>query len=185
MKRLLMTAFEPFGGKAVNASAVVLNALPGQIGGYEVHRKELPVVFGKAAELVSTEGYDAVFLLGEAGRESVTPETTARNIRAARIPDNEGNKPEHEKISEDGPDEYHTSFPVRKIVSQMKEEGYDIEVSDDAGTFVCNDTFYLTGVRSSVPVEFIHVPSAVSEETVHTACRFLELAIVSLEMTAK
>ena len=45
------------------------------------------------------------------------------------------------------------------IVRQMKSEGYPIEISEDAGAFVCNDTFFLTGTGTPVPVEFIHVPA--------------------------
>ncbi len=159
MKKILITAFEPFGGSAVNTSAAVLEMLPEEIGGAKVEKALLPVVFGKAAEKALTCTADCIFLLGEAaGRTAVTPERRGRNERNARIPDNEGNKPEGEKILADGPEEYLTVFPVDAIVEEMKAEGYGIEVSEDAGTYVCNDTFYLAGVKSPVPVQFIHVP---------------------------
>lgn len=177
MKKILVTAFEPFEGREVNASAEVLWALPERIGAFGVDRQLLPVVFGKAAGQVNPEGYDFIFLLGEAGRDSVTPETTARNLRSARIPDNGGNQPREEKILPDGPDEYHTPVPVRRIVEQMAAEGYEISVSDDAGAFVCNDTFYLVGTRSRVPVDFIHVPCGRKESQARTVFRFMELAL--------
>lgn len=180
MSTILITAFEPFGGQAVNASAEVLKQLPDRIGGHEVRKLLLPVVFGRAAEKV--EGaYDRVFLLGEAGRETVTPETTARNIRSARIPDNDGHQPQGEKILEDGPDEYRTAIPAAAIVERMIGEGCRIAVSDDAGTFVCNDTFYLVGMRQKAPVEFIHVPNVFTEEVVAVVRRFIELAAAQAE----
>ena len=177
MKSILITAFEPFGGRETNASAEVLKRLPEAIGGYHVRKQTLPVVFGQAAEMVQPEGASYLFLLGEAGRETVTPETTARNLRSARIPDNEGNQPENERIAAGGPEEYHTILPVGALVERMAKEGHAITISHDAGQFVCNDTFYLTGTRHQGPVEFIHVPVAATEETAETVRRFIELAV--------
>ena len=173
VKKILITAFEPFGGSVVNTSAAVLEMLPEEIGGAKVEKVLLPVVFGKAAEKALACTADCIFLLGEAaGRTAVTPERRGRNVRNARIPDNEGNKPEGEKILADGPEEYLTVFPVDAIVEEMKAEGYGIEVSEDAGTYVCNDTFYLTGVKSAVPVQFIHVPG--EREKANLFCTIVE-----------
>ena len=164
VKKILITAFEPFGGSTVNASAAVLEKLPGEMGGAEVQKALLPVVFGKATEKALAYPADCIFLLGEAGgRKNVTPELRGRNLRNARIPDNEGNKPEGEKILPEGPEEYRTVFPVKTIVEQMQAEGYGIEVSEDAGTYVCNDTYYLTGMKAGVPVQFIHVPTEAAD----------------------
>ena len=178
MKTILITAFEPFGGREINASAEVLKALPGRIGGFDVRRQLLPVVFGKAAEAAPQGPFEYIFLLGEAGRDRVTPETTARNLRSARIPDNEGNQPEDEPVLPGGPEVYRTPLPVGGIVERMTGEGYRIAVSDDAGTFVCNDTFYLVGTGRRVPVDFIHVPCDLSEDAAETVRRYIELAVL-------
>ncbi len=162
MNSILITAFEPFGGNLRNASEEVLRLLPDEIGGAVVRKMLLPVEFGRAAKLVLRDGAgtDAVFLLGEAGgRTMVTPETRAVNIRRARIPDNAGRQPADEQILPDGPEYYHTRIAVRRITSEMRREGYPVEASADAGTFVCNDTFYSVGVKLGVPVEFIHCPA--------------------------
>ena len=183
MKKILITAFEPFGGSAVNTSAAVLEKLPEEIGGAKVEKVLLPVVFGKAAEKALTYEADCIFLLGEAGgRTAVTPERRGRNERNARIPDNEGNKPEGEKILADGPEEYLTVFPVDAITEEMKAEGYGIEVSEDAGTYVCNDTFYLAGVKSAVPVQFIHVPAEREKARMYGEVveRFIEKCLESI-----
>lgn len=175
---ILITAFEPFGGQSVNASAEVLKRLPETIGGHAVVKDILPVVFGKAAEQALRHPADLIFLLGEAGRrQTVTPELKAKNIRDARIADNEGNQPQREPILPDGADEYHTVIPVEEIVGRMP--GDAVSASHDAGTFVCNDTFYLTGMKSKVPVEFIHVPAipAKADEYAAVVVRFIELAI--------
>ena len=179
MKTILVTAFEPFGERAVNASAEVLARLPERIGGCPVTRLLLPVVFGKAARKALSCPADWVFLLGEAGgRETVTPEEKAVNRRDARIPDNEGRQPREEPVCPEGPAEYRTAVPVSKIVSRMRAEGEAVAVSSDAGAYVCNDTYYLTGVGSRVPVVFIHVPAVPEKAAAYagTVRRFIELA---------
>ncbi len=179
-KRILITAFEPFGGAAVNTSAEILRLLPDIIVGCPVQKALLPVVFGKAADQALQYPADIIFLLGEAGgRTMVTPELRARNLRDARIPDNAGNQPRQQKILNDGPETYETPLPVEKISRLMRQEGYPIEPSPDAGAFVCNDTFYLAGMRSRVPVSFIHVPARPeqAEEFARTVERVIELAV--------
>ena len=185
MKQILITAFEPFGGSQQNTSAEVLRLLPDETGGCSVRKLLLPVVFGKAAEKVLQVRADAVFLLGEAaGRTSVTPERAAVNLRDARIPDNEENQPKGETILPGGPSKYCTRLSVEHIVRQMRNEHYSIAVSEDAGSFVCNDTFFLTGIRSRVPVEFIHCPADTdrAEEYAGTVTRFVELALSELRI---
>ena len=185
MKEILITAFEPFGGSPQNASAEVLRLLPDRIGECHVRKLLLPVVFGKAAEIVLQQEADAVFMLGEAGgRASVTPERLARNLRDARIPDNEGNQPKNEKILPDGAAEYHTGIPVEHIVRQMRNEGYSVAESEDAGAFVCNDTFYLVGMHGKVPVEFVHCPAETgrAKEYAETVRRFIELALSEIRV---
>ena len=126
MRTVLITAFEPFGSRNQNASAEVLRLLPDKMDGTVIRKMLLPVVFGKATERVLRQPADAVFLLGEAGsRNTVTPELQAVNIRNARIPDNAGNQPVHEKILPDGPEVYRTRVPVKRIVTRMRETGYN------------------------------------------------------------
>lgn len=185
MDRILITAFEPFGSASRNASAEVLRLLPDKIGGTAVRKMLLPVVFGKAAEAVLSRKADAVFLLGEAGgRTMVTPEKKAENLRNARIPDNEGNQPKGEKILPDGPEELHARIPVDRLVQQMQDEGYSVSVSEDAGAFVCNDTFYLVASGSPVPVEFIHCPARPENAADYAPVveRFIALALSEIRL---
>ena len=179
-KQILVTAFEPFGGQNVNASAETLRLLPDVISGCPVRKLLLPVVFGKAAEVALSAPADMIFLLGEAGgRTLVTPELRARNLRDARIPDNAGRQPRQEKILEGGPETYETPLPVGDLCRLMRQEGFGIGPSSDAGTYVCNDTFYLAGTQSHVPVSFLHVPAQPerAEEFARTVARFIGLAI--------
>ena len=175
--RILATAFEPFGGRAVNTSALVLEKLPDTVAGCRTEKALLPVVFGRAAEKALAHEADCILLLGEAGgRNTVTPELRARNIRDARIADNAGQMPRGEKILPDRPEEVPCRLPVREIVEKMQAEGYGISVSEDAGSFVCNETFYLVSLQCAVPVSFIHIPAETekAEEYSGTVCRFIE-----------
>ena len=182
--RILITAFEPFGGEAVNTSAEVLRLLPNELSGWTVQKALLPVVFGRAAEEALKTPADLIVLLGEAGgRRTVTPELRARNFRDARIPDNAGHQPRQEKILETGPETYETPVPVEALCRQMQQEGYAIEPSQDAGAYVCNDTFYLTGLQSPAPVSFIHVPAQPdqAEAYARTVARVIELAVGAIQ----
>lgn len=177
---ILITAFEPFGGKERNASAETLRLLPEKIGGNEVRKMLLPVVFGEAAKQVLQQEADAIFMLGEAGnRSTVTPEIRAVNLRDARIPDNAGKQPKGEKILQDGPEIFRSRVSIRRIVRRLQEEGIAAAASEDAGTFVCNDTFYSVGVRCPALTEFIHCPGDADRaaEFAETIRRFIELAM--------
>ena len=177
--RVLITAFEPFGGASVNTSLEVQRRLPDRISSWQVTKVTLPVVFGRAAAEALRHPADFIVLLGEAGkRTAVTPELNAKNVRNARIPDNAGGQPMQEVILPGGLAMYHTAVPVERIVEQMQAEGFEIAVSDDAGTFVCNDTYYLVGTASRIPVVFVHVPAIPAQADAYagTVCRFIEIA---------
>ena len=75
VKTVLITAFEPFGNEIVNASAMILDALPDEIGGMKIEKALLPVVFCKAKE----EAVKAMADAGVSARLSDTAETFVCN----------------------------------------------------------------------------------------------------------
>ena len=173
MRKLLITAFEPFGGENINASNLVLERLPDVIGDWELTKLTIPVVFGKAADTVIAKASDirpdAIISLGQAaGRDSVTPEYVAINFVDARIPDNDGFQPVREKISQDGPDAYFSTLPVFDMADNIIKKSLPGKVSFSAGTYVCNSLYYslldhFSGTE--VGVAFIHVPLTVDQAT--------------------
>ena len=166
-KRLLITGFEPFGGSAENPSWMAVSRLPEKIGGFTLRKCVLPTVFGEAAERVLEEAQrfepHVILCIGVAvGRGAITPERVAVNIRDARIADNRGKQPEDVPIAQDGPAAYFATVPVKAMVRAMQETGILAAVSNTAGTFVCNDTFYLLLHHfsgTSTRVGFVHVPA--------------------------
>ena len=166
MKKLLITAFEPFGGESVNSALLAVGLLPAAVGDWELVRLTLPVVYSRAAETVihaaKASGAEAILCIGQAaGHTSVTPETVAVNVRKNTVPDNCGSVYSGEAIDPGGADTYYSTLPAEKMTDAIHALGIPSEVSHSAGTFVCNDTLYLLLRRfhnTPVRVGFIHVP---------------------------
>ena len=167
MKKLLITGFDPFGEHSVNPSWEAVRQLPDQIGSYELCKLNIPTIYATAAAMVirSAEalGADAVLCVGLAGgRDAVTPERIAVNIRDARLPDNAGRLCSGEKIAQDGPAAYFSSMPVESMAQAIRDAHIPASVSNTAGTYVCNDVLYsLLHHFDGSPIRcgFIHVPN--------------------------
>jgi pyroglutamyl-peptidase len=166
----LVTGFDPFGGSAVNPSWDAIHALDGrEIAGHRIVGGEIPTVFGSAIArlqaLMQEHQPRLVICTGQAGgRAALSLERVAINIDDARIADNAGAKPIDVPIVADGPAAYFTSLPIKAMLQVLLDNGVRAEVSQTAGTFVCNHTFYglmhllaqprWQGVRGGL----IHVP---------------------------
>ena len=166
--KILLTAFEPFGGDTVNPAQEAVARVADVIGGADVVKISVPVVFGKSVEVVrramEAEKPDVVLCIGQAGgRFGLTPERVAINIDDARIPDNEGNQPLDRPIFEDGAPAYFAGLPAKAMVAAIREAGVPAALSYTAGTFVCNHLMYgvLYHIEKSFPGMrggFMHVP---------------------------
>lgn len=168
MKTVLITGFEPFGGEAINPSQEIARNLHGSvIARHRVVGALLPCVFGAAnrelARLLRAHRPTLVICVGQAGgRAGITPERVAINVDDARIADNAGAQPLDRTVVRGGPAAYFSTLPVKAIVKALRAGGVSAEVSQTAGTFVCNHVFYglmhaLRGKRG-VRGGFIHVP---------------------------
>lgn len=166
--KILLTAFEPFGGDTVNPAQEAVALVRDEIAGASIVKVGVPVVFGKSVETVraamEAEKPDVVLCIGQAGgRFGLTPERVAINIDDARIPDNEGNQPLDSAIFEDGAPAYFASLPVKAMVAAIREAGVPSSLSYTAGTYVCNHLMYgvLYHIAKSYPEMrggFMHVP---------------------------
>ena len=166
--KLLLTAFDPFGGESVNPALEAVKNVADKIGNVEIIKLEVPTVFGKSIAKVKAEmdrlKPDVVLCIGQAGgRFDVTPERVGINIDDARIPDNEGNQPLSVPIFEDGETAYFACLPIKAMVQAIRDAGLPSSVSNTAGTFVCNHLMYgvLYHINKSFPDMlggFMHVP---------------------------
>ncbi|AEC01686.1 pyroglutamyl-peptidase I [Parasphaerochaeta coccoides] len=166
--KLLLTAFDPFGGEKVNPALEAVKLVADQLDGISVIKVEVPTVFNKSIDTVESavrkHQPQVVLCIGQAGgRFDVTPERVAINVNDARIPDNEGNQPVDRPIFEDGEPAYFSTLPIKAMVEEMRKAGVPSSVSNTAGTFVCNHLMYgvmyhLAKSHPGVRGGFIHVP---------------------------
>ena len=166
MKKLLITGFDPFDGATINPSWEAVKLLPDTIGEYEIHKLQIPTVFGLAPKTVLEAAEklqpDVIISVGQAGtRPAVTPERIGINVRDARITDNAGISPKDEPIVPGGPDGYFSTLPVKAMIAAINDAGIPASISNTAGTFVCNDVLYSLlhhFAGTEVRCGFIHVP---------------------------
>ena len=171
MHKVLLTGFEPFGGDALNPSWLAAQALHGRrIAGHQVVAAQLPTVFGASLErldaLLHQHRPVLVVCLGlAAGRAALSLERVAINVQDARMPDNAGAEPVDAPVVPGGPAAYFSTLPIKAMRAAAQAAGVSAEVSQTAGTFVCNHVFYglmhrlatepaLAGARGG----FVHVP---------------------------
>ena len=168
---VLLTGFDAFGGEAVNPSWLVAQALHGEIlQGHLVVAAELPTMFaasGKRLVGLLREHQPALVLcLGLAGgRPCLSLERIAINVQDARIADNVGAQPIDLPVIRSGPAAYFSTLPIKAMLQALTAADVPVEVSQTAGTFVCNHVFYvlmhaLKKQRVAVKARggFVHVP---------------------------
>lgn len=170
MKKLLLTGFEPFLKYPINPTMEVVKALEGKtVNGYMIHGKILTVDFTKSGaqllEEIKVVNPDAIISLGLAGgRFKVTPERIAINVNHGDQ-DNQGNRPTHEVIFADGDDGIFTTLPIEAMVSRLQQSNLPAEISNSAGTYLCNNVMYhglyqLKKEQRMIPSGFIHIPAS-------------------------
>lgn len=168
---ILVTGFEAFGGDTLNPSAELALGLHGQtLAGCSVAGALLPTVFGRALQaldaLLEQHRPALVLCTGLAGgRSALSFERVAINVDDARIADNAGAQPVDEPVIAGAPAAYFSTLPIKAMRAAAEAAGVPAEISQTAGTFVCNHVFFglmhvlatragLHGVRGG----FMHVP---------------------------
>lgn len=193
--KIIVTGFDPFGGEKINPSIECVKALP-EIEGVELIRLELPTVFKESAkrlnEVINDVKPDAVLSVGQAGgRPGITMERIAINVDDARIPDNISQQPIDETIQTEGEAAYFTTLPIKRIVKAIREAGIPAEVSNSAGTFVCNHIMYqslFAATKADKPFKagFMHIPFIPEQTTdkpslpLEESTRALQIAIETI-----
>ena len=146
--RVLVTGFDPFGGQSINPSWTAVQALDGtELDGHGLIAAQLPTRFDRALptllELIARHRPALVVCTGQAGgRAAISLERVAINVVDARIPDNAGAQPVDVPVAPGGPAAYFTTLPIKAMLATMLGQGIRADVSQTAGTFVCNHVFY-------------------------------------------
>ena len=167
MPRILLTGFEPFGRYSINSSWELVTSLSDTIGNFECVKLRLPVEFGAVSDLIPkilTEyNPDIILSFGQSTSEAIRIERVAINISDARTPDNSGCRPTDETIHADGKNAYFATLPIKSMKSAVEQVGLPVVISNSAGTYVCNHTFYnwlywCEKLKLNTKVGFIHLP---------------------------
>ncbi len=169
MRDILLTGFDAFGDEDINPATEVVKELAGrEILGHRIESLEIPTVRYSSVkaieEKISELKPELVINVGQAGgRSAISVERVAINVDDYRIEDNNGNQPVDQAINPDGPAAYFATLPVKAMVKKMKKGGIPAEVSNTAGTFVCNHVMfgvldYIQRNSLKIPTGFIHIP---------------------------
>ena len=173
---VLLTGFAPFGGETVNPSWQAVQRLHDRrIAGHRIVAKRLPVEFGASVEALRAAIRDTkpalVLCVGQAGgRSAMSLERVAINVDDARIPDNAGAQPIDTQIVAGGPAAYFTGLPIKAMLAALRDAGIPAEVSQTAGTYVCNHVFYglMHALRNRrTRGGFVHIPYSPEQAAMH------------------
>ena len=195
LPRVLLTGFDPFGDDRLkpdplNPSWLAVRALHGQrIHGHQVVAAELPCVFDASItelrRLLRAHKPVLVICVGQAGgRGAVSLERVAINVNDARIPDNADLQPIDTPVVDHGPAAYFSRLPIKAMLQALQPAGVPAEVSQTAGTFVCNHVFY--GLMHALATQrglkktrggFIHVPWLPEQGSPHLSLDVMVLAL--------
>ncbi|GGN99986.1 pyroglutamyl-peptidase I [Nocardia rhizosphaerihabitans] len=168
MNRVLLTGFGAYADEADNPSGAIARRLDGQrIDGFDVSGAVVPVdteqIRPALSAAIEFTRPDVVILTGVApGRTAPALERVAINVRDFPIPDIAGRTPIDEPVVTDAPAAYFTTLPVKAIVDAWRRVGIPGYVSQTAGTYLCNQVFYLARHllrESTARVGMLHIPA--------------------------
>lgn len=166
-KKILVTAFEPFGGRGRNPSLEVLARLRAPAGARLI-KARLPVsgraVGPRVAALLKKHKPDIFVSLGlAAGEAGLRVERFGVNILDYGIKDNSGWRPEGEPVDRGGPAAYAVTLDPRRLAAAARRAGLPAYVSNHAGGYVCNTTIYsalraIEAAGLATRYAFLHLP---------------------------
>ena len=165
--RLLLSGFEPFGGERVNPSWEVASALgEAPPEGVELELLRLPVrgriSFERLLPAFEAGAFDAWIALGQAERRThLSVERLGVNLLIDR--DANGLALPEEALVPGAPAAYFARLPVALVAAAIRRSGSPAQVSNTAGTYVCNEALFamlhaLAGTPEGPRAGFIHLP---------------------------
>lgn len=196
-KPVLVTGFEPFGGRSVNPSELIARNLEGRlIAGRLVVGRVLPVESAglrqRLQRAIEEEEPGLIVGLGLApGQTAVSVERVAVNLLDFTIADNAGELRKNEPIARGGPDARLSPMPFAEIIEAWHRAGIPGYVSNSAGSYLCNQLLYealgfAESMSPPVPAGFIHLPNlpeqAVADGPENSPSMSLELMEHAVEL---
>ena len=202
--RIWLTGFQPFGSHSQNPSQKLVEQLLDTVHSQEIQSmspyglesNSIELEFngriltvdeaGSRSSLGDIEEYDAVIHVGlNENAEKIRLEMCAVNESNFRIPDNSGRIVSEGFVEESGLALLHTTVHRPSIEAAFAGNEV-VEMSEDCGRFVCNETYYRTlheietkGFQSrnrSIPAIFVHIPDFSKVSLEEQLAVLLELA---------
>lgn len=169
----LITGFGSFGKHKTNPSQLIALAFPDNFQsekgtGLDIESVVLDTIGATAwknlKKAVKKKEPSIIIMLGLAsGRKAISLERFAMNLRDYSIADEEGQKVKDKPIDKEGPDLIRNPLDLEKIRKRVLKSGYPCEISNHAGTFICNELYY-SALKHSIEDKaiaaclFVHVP---------------------------
>jgi pyroglutamyl-peptidase len=165
----VVQGFGPFGEFTVNPSELLVRSLAGR-GDPQVHAEVLPVSLEQAAAEIPRlmAKLEPQVWLGvglAAGRTALSLEAVALNLAdwPAAEADADGVSVARAPIAPDGPAAHLTTLPAEAILAAWREAGIPGYLSQTAGSYLCNFSFYTAAQAARALgrpclVGFLHVP---------------------------
>lgn len=188
LPRVLLTGFDPFGGETVNPSWEAVRRLDAQIlRRHQIVALQLPTCFGRSLRTLraALARHEPVLVIGvgqAGGRSRVSLERVAINVDDARIADNAGRQPVDRAVIRGAPAAYFSTLPIKAQLVALKRAGLPAEISQTAGTFVCNHVFYglMHALRDTPQVRggFVHIPFLPEQAVAHAGAPSLSLDVI-------
>jgi pyroglutamyl-peptidase len=146
---------------------------------------EVPVDYEVVQNLVPSLWHankpDLTVHIGVSSYDEVTFEQYGHNY-GYRKPDIRGKLPYKECCVPGEPDCLKSIFDMTQLQETMKSKGMqvDLNVSEDAGRYLCDFTYYLSLSLHQGPVAFVHVPELDKQYSCAELAAALHLIILSM-----
>jgi len=167
----LLVGFNEFLDWKVNPARIVVEtiradrALATEVGLIaEVLPTEFEAAGSRATQLITEHRPDVVIVVGmAAGRAGISLERVALNLDDSEKPDNAGRTPRGSRIVAEGPLAYWSTLPLQQLVQTLAGRGIPAQITNFAGTFVCNHTFYtarhtIESLKHKAACGLVHIP---------------------------
>ncbi len=173
--RLFITGFGPFPGVKDNPSArlvrhiAMLDQKTGFLEHVICHTHILPTEWGRAGDELAQQF--AAFKPDMALHFGYSPqarglvlERLAHNRRCGS-PDAKGRRMACTEIEPGAPARLETFFDLNKLINSPPPANCDFQLSDDAGTYLCNE-IYFRSLRLSKTALFVHIPALQADDEI-------------------
>lgn len=165
-KAVVVTGFGPFGEHTVNASWIAVQELEklGLGDSVDLHVYEIPVEYQTVQRLIpelwAKHSPQLVVHVGVSGTATaVTLEQCGHNTGYWGL-DNCRFRPCSQCCVEDGPESLESAIDMDTVCRRVAELGLgvSITISQDAGRYLCDFTYYTSLYQSQGRAAFVHVP---------------------------